>query len=406
MHFDIHFRSDVVAKIKDVVQDIRTWNINDSTSKEELAELVDKAVCFEHCASPDRPFLIGGADGSGDFPCVGYGDSVVYLVTAIARLYEAQSRQLAEIDVSNANLVDFLWLPEDKAQGRTQFLSMFSQLMGEEIEYVCSKSDYYDLTIRHGGSAASPEDLIETLILPGAHDADNIGIQLLSTAEAGTLVRLMRFLSTNGLVDKPVYLLEDTTMALPMVTSPSTLFFEIAKRYACRAAEDAGIAYMTLSKSHNMPHMDLIEDLILKKNPTGEHWFIRIPFDNEWKGKKDILQSRKIPPVGAVSYLFKLHKTTQPMRLDMDLTYWKKNIFSEDKAEQLQREIQVFRDLDFASHDQRCYGYPYPIKACHDMASLTNDERVAMRKQIIDEAVKAGLKRKNFVDASILTGHK
>ena len=94
------------------------------------------------------------------------------------------------------------------------------------------------------------------------------------------------------------------------------------------------------------------------------------------------------------------------MRLDMSLKYWQQFIRSDDKEEQKCHEIQLFRDLDFASHDQRSYGYPYPIKACHDMASLTDDERLAMRKQIIDEAVKAGLKRKNFVDPSILTGHK
>ena len=93
------------------------------------------------------------------------------------------------------------------------------------------------------------------------------------------------------------------------------------------------------------------------------------------------------------------------MRLDMDFEYWQEHIWSEDKELMRCREQQLFRDLDFASHDQRCYGYPYPIKACHDLASLTNDERVALRKQIINEAVKAGLKRKNFVDPSIQTGH-
>jgi hypothetical protein len=71
-----------------------------------------------------------------------------------------------------------------------------------------------------------------------------------------------------------------------------------------------------------------------------------------------------------------------------------------------EREMRIVRDLDFASHDQRCYGYPYPIKACHDMASLTEAERVAFRKKVIDEAVANGLKRKNFLDPSIPAGHK
>ncbi len=94
------------------------------------------------------------------------------------------------------------------------------------------------------------------------------------------------------------------------------------------------------------------------------------------------------------------------MRLDIDINHWKKTIWSEDSEVMLGRERQLFRDLDFASHDQRCYGYPYPVKASHDLASLTDAERVSIRKQVIDRAVEAGLKRKNFVDPSVTTGHK
>ena len=89
----------------------------------------------------------------------------------------------------------------------------------------------------------------------------------------------------------------------------------------------------------------------------------------------------------------------------MDYVFWKKNIWNEDKMIMSRNEKQIFRDLDFASHDQRCFGYPYPIKACHDMASLTKEERVAFRKLVIDRMVGKGLRRKNFIDPSIQTGH-
>ena len=72
MHYDIHFRSDVVRKIKDVVEDIHDWTLNDPASPNEIEALADTVQSFEHCAKPDRPFLIAGADGSGDFPC-GFG---------------------------------------------------------------------------------------------------------------------------------------------------------------------------------------------------------------------------------------------------------------------------------------------------------------------------------------------
>ncbi len=406
MHFDIHFRKDVVDKIKDVVSDIHTWNIKDTRSKDEIDALKDRIIAFDHCVRPDRPFYIGGADGSGDFPCVAYGDSVVYLVTATTKLYAAMDRILSEVFIPDNSHVEFLWLPEDKSKGAQCYKDTFAQLLGESIEDICQESDYYDLTRGKGKSVPSPIDLADNLILPPAHDANNIGIQLLSTAESGALVRMMKQLDAIRAEGAPIYLLEDTTLALPMASSKNTLFFEIAKRFACTTARKKGISYMALSKSHNMPHMDLIEDVVLQKVPTGEHWFMRVPATSLGEEKPEFLGSRTIPPIGAVSYIFKFHKTTQPMRLDIDLQFWNENIYSPDNETQLQREIQLFRDLDFASHDQRCYGYPYPIKACHDAASMTPDERVSMRKQFIDEAVKAGLKRKNFVDPSILTGHK
>lgn len=409
MRYDIHFRRDVLDMIQDVVGEIKAWNgVSESNGRDSIEALVKRVVSFEHCAIPDRPFLMGGADGSGDFPCVKYGDSYVYLSVAMSRLYEAlPSGVLHEHPLSNQDVIDFLWLPEDQMKSRKRFMEGFTRLMGESMEKICDKSDYYEQKKVHGRVPPDRQGLLgeKTLILPPAHDASNIGIQLLTVAEVGALVKLMNSLELENRTNMPVYLLEDTTLALPMVTSKSVLFFEIAKRYACVLAREKGISYLTLSKSHNMPHMDLIEDLISQKNPSGEHWFVRIPAEVLGEEKPGFLGTRTVPPVGAVSYLFKLHKTTQPMRLDMDYDYWFDKIRAADPNQQLKNEIQLFRDLDFASHDQRCYGYPYPIKACHDMVSMTDAERVSVRKQVVDSAVRAGLKRKNFVDPEIQTGH-
>ena len=57
MHFDIHLRSDVVNKIKDVVVDIQTWNVNDKVSLNEIEELSEFVQSFDHCALPDHSFL-------------------------------------------------------------------------------------------------------------------------------------------------------------------------------------------------------------------------------------------------------------------------------------------------------------------------------------------------------------
>jgi hypothetical protein len=100
-----------------------------------------------------------------------------------------------------------------------------------------------------------------------------------------------------------------------------------------------------------------------------------------------------------VTYLVRFHNNIPVLRVDLDYRYW---------AEHLRDEVQVrqlFEALDYCSHDQRCYGYPYPVKAGHDRASLTEVERMALRKQLIDEAVRAGLKRSLFRNASQATGH-
>jgi hypothetical protein len=70
------------------------------------------------------------------------------------------------------------------------------------------------------------------------------------------------------------------------------------------------------------------------------------------------------------------------------------------------REQKLFEDLDYTCHDQRVYGYPYPIKAAHDRGSLTVGEREAFRKQVIAAAVQQGMSPALFRDVSKATGHR
>lgn len=89
----------------------------------------------------------------------------------------------------------------------------------------------------------------------------------------------------------------------------------------------------------------------------------------------------------------------------MDQVYWEEKVRGETKEQTLTNEVRLFEDLDYSCHEQRCFGYPYPIKAAHDRASLTKPEREVLRKQIIDAAVAAGMKRSLFRDVSMMTGH-
>jgi NurA-like 5'-3' nuclease len=149
--------------------------------------------------------------------------------------------------------------------------------------------------------------------------------------------------------------------------------------------------------------MELISEIagqVLGK-AVAEHWYMRLPIESIDNWAFSLAQERRIPPVGAVSYLFRLHENTPIMRLDMDFEAWKERIKDNQEA-----EAELFSELDYTGHDQRAYGYPYPIKASHDRSRLTQMERAALRKQIIDAAVAAGMKRALFRDVSSATGHK
>jgi hypothetical protein len=91
------------------------------------------------------------------------------------------------------------------------------------------------------------------------------------------------------------------------------------------------------------------------------------------------------------------------MRVDLDLRFWEEAMGGDTAAPAAQ---SFFGALDYASHDQRCYGYPYPVKAAHDRGFLSEQERAVLRQQVVEAAVQAGMRRSSFRDASQLTGHR
>jgi hypothetical protein len=166
---------------------------------------------------------------------------------------------------------------------------------------------------------------------------------------------------------------------------------------------------LALSKSHGLPAVDRIEELAKEKlkpsNGSAEHWFLRIPVRSRDGWEMKIVETRNVPPPGAVSYLVRFHRNVPVMRLDVDEQWWASRLCGQTAEETTANERRLFEDLDYASHDQRAFGYPYPIKAGHDRASLTEAERVALRKMIIDSAIAAGMNRNLFRSVSAATGH-
>src|SRR5262249_40184340 len=155
------------------------------------------------------------------------------------------------------------------------------------------------------------------------------------------------------------YMLVEGTLSLPLVAHVEvSLFYEHLKRLCCLIASKKQIGFLALTKSHGISQSQLLEDIVREKaetdlDRTEEHWFLRLPIPRVDNWETSLTKGRRLPPVGAVTYLFRLHRTTPMMRLDVDLNYWRETIRGLSERQTLDNERKLFEDLDYASHDQR-----------------------------------------------------
>jgi len=403
MRFDLHLRQDLKGKVDDLARRMIEWEERPPLDEAERRRLRRAVVPFDH-STAGEDFVVGGVDGTGDFPSVSYADSFVHVAVAQGVLYATDPLTgLQEVE-HLAPLVELAWLPEEEARRREGLDAAFAALSGMLVRDVIERSNYRTLKARYARAAQPVAELVQRLIRPHAADLANLGVQLRSTAELGAALRLVE--------KRPRYVLVDGTLSLPLVTrSGESLFFEHLKRLCCVEAAARGVGFLALSKSHGIRSVELLEELACEVMglPPGshpEHWCLRLPTLEEDGWETPLADGRSLPPIGAMSYLVRLHRATPVMRLDVDVDWWRLALRGDSEADTRERERRLFSDLDRCSHDQRCFGYPYPIKAGHDRASLTEAERIALRKQIVDAAVRAGLKPGLFRSASKATRHE
>lgn len=404
MRFDLNLREVVKKQILDAAEEMKAWSTDPTLRDKEREAIAQRLHFFPHTTKfEDKRY--GGVDGSGDFPALTYADCAVYFTVAQGVIYQSTpDTGLKELPVLADPVVHVTWIPEDDAKRSEVLLAAFASLAGRDVKDVIAKSDFLKLRAAYGRKAVTVDELFKGLILPHPTDAGNLGIQLRTSAEMGAALRLICS------DQRPDYVLVDTTMSLPLVTQNGSLFFEHLKRLCCVEATQRGVGFFALSKSHGLPSIEQVEALVRETaiamgNAHAEHWFIRLPIPNIDPWPFPLPDGKRVPPYGAVSYLVRFHRNTPIMRLDVDFNYWQQYLRGANDAATSANEAKVLGDLDYASHDQRAFGYPYPIKACHDRTSMKMAERVALRKQIVDAAVAAGMKRTLFKDVSIATGH-
>ena len=126
----------------------RAWRHGTSNNPRHpifTGHLVEAIQPFEHTTTlPD--LLIGGVDGTGDYPAVAYGDSFVYASVASATLYQSDSvHGLKEVDRGLQPLVEFTWLTTSAQQRTSAMFESFERLVGRTVDEVLTTSDYSSL---------------------------------------------------------------------------------------------------------------------------------------------------------------------------------------------------------------------------------------------------------------------
>ena len=400
MSFSIHVQKLVRRKIDVVARDMKTWEAANAIPDDEADRIKSAIREFGHTTSAE-PFIIAGVDGSGDYPSFSYADSCVYVASAAGTAFQTSPiHGLEEVTMLEDPVIEIVWLPGDRGEASKRWDAAFGALAGVSVEEVVEQSDYRTMKRYLIGDSSSVTGIVSGLIRPAGSDTSNVAIQLRSTAELGAALRLI----TSG--RKCRYVINDTTFSLPMITRKElSLFYEHVKRLCCVEARKRDITFAALSKSHGLRCMDLIEAyardaLGRPADETAEHWFLRLPVPGIDAWTFSPVEGRVVPPPGAITYLFRLHRNTPVMRLDIDRERWEIQLKDDPDA-----EAQMFRDLDYCGHDQRAYGYPYPIKACHDRVRLSEEERRALKNIIIETAISIGLPTHTFRDVSMATGH-
>lgn len=400
MRFDLHLRSAVREQIQQLAEMMKLCEEKPRLTDHERKHVSDRLRLFTHTTAQEDLF-VAGAEGGGDFPSVSYGDSYVYTTVAQATIYKTDAVSgLREVSPAPESVFNFAFIQEDESARRATLDDTFASLAGASLSEVIEASDYKQLKAVESRRPTSVDALRQHLIRPHAADAGNLGIQLRSTAELGAVLRLLR---SNANLS---YILIDGTLSLPFVGKPDvSLFYEHLKRLCCVEARKRNVGFFTLSKAHGLPAIESLEELVREKwearsGNVAEHWYFRLPVPDIDRWETSLTQKRRLPQPGAMTYLIRFHRTTPTMRLDLDREFWLSSVRGATEEKTQENEQTIFGSLDYLTHDQRCYGYPYPLRAARDRTMLTKLERTALRKQIVDAAVRAGMKRSLFREVS------
>ena len=366
---------DAVVSFKNAIEGARP-------DDKELKALCAGIKSYPHTKALPSEFSVAAIDGSGEYPVLQQDDIFLHFVIAAGAIYTTASHRqhkLSSVEPVNPIFKQFVLLSDDMARTQSGYEEYLTALTGLSLKDLATGSDYCEMSGRFGKPIRHADVTWKKVTLSKASQIATHAYLLRTVAELGMAIRMLSH--------KPRYMLVDTSLVYFLLGE--TLFLpELLKRYLITQANAQGTGVIALCKSHNIPNGDLIGRLAKDDLGYKDHWYLRLPSAALGEPIPSFLDGREIPPKLSVSYLFKFHATTFPLRIDVDADWWKSAIEGDEA-----REKQFFADLDFTCHEVRSFGYPYPMHAAHRSASLTKQERKALKDILVQHAQREGLMR-------------
>ncbi len=351
-------------------------------SDRELQSLCSRIQSYPHTKKLESEFAVAAVDGSGEFPVLQQDDIFLHFAIAAGAIYQtASNRQhkLTSVKVMNPMIKRFVLLSDDNKRAVESYTDYLTAISGLSLADLAKNSDYCEVFSQFGRNLRQSDVTWRKVTMSKASQVASHAYLLRSMAELGMAMHMLQF--------QPRYLLIDTSLVY-FLLGEAIFLPELMKRYLITKANEQGTGVVALCKSHNIPNGDLFGRHAKDELGLKDHWYLRLPSAALGEPTPAFLEGREIPPKLSVSYLFKFHATSFPLRVDVDAGWWKAKIDGDEL-----KERKFFGDLDFTCHEVRSFGYPYPMHAAHRSASLTKQERKALKDILVQHAQKEGLLR-------------
>ncbi|MHA1866582.1 MAG: hypothetical protein ACTSVB_08305 [Candidatus Heimdallarchaeaceae archaeon] len=168
-------------------------------------------------------------------------------------------------------------------------------------------------------------------------------------------------------------------------------------RDLCTEALKRKTCVVAVSKTTTFPFIYKIAQDVRIHLKGEKKWFFRVPSKELGETPLRLLEGKSIPPENAITYLFHFSAELPVLRIDFDLEWWKKNIHSENQEKEKEREIELFKEIDWLSRDVRYHGYLFDLAFSHFNALITFKERDLIADRLIDFFTEKGEDPRRYI---------